>query len=143
MEIIQAKGFKLNIIELLKSENLPIDGINDDLENFLIAFENNIVYAAVGMEIYGNYALIRSLVVKNDSRNQGLAGRLILNIEDQAIKHEVIALFLLTETASTYFNKKGFNEIARTEVPIEVQQSNEFRYICPQSALVMKKSVVK
>ncbi len=143
MEIIQAKGFKLNIIELLKSENLPIDGINDDLENFLIAFENNIVYAAVGMEIYGKYALIRSLVVKNDSRNQGLAGRLILNIEDQAIKHEVIALFLLTETASTYFNKKGFNEIARTEVPIEVQQSNEFRYICPQSALVMKKSVVK
>ena len=143
MEIIKAKGFKLNIIELLKSENLPTDGITDDLENFLIAIENNVVCGAIGMEIYGKYALIRSLVVKNDSRNEGLAGRLILNVEDHAIKHEVIALFLLTETASTYFNKKGFNEIARTEVPIEVQQSIEFRYLCPQSAIVMKKSVVK
>ena len=141
MKIIKAKGFKKNVIELLESEQLPVNDLLHDLENFLVVLENNIILGTIGIEVYGNYALLRSLVVKNEQRNMGFASTLISKIEEMAIGKNIMALFLLTETASEYFSKKGYHTIERKDVPYEVQQSSEFSYVCPQSAVVMTKQL--
>ena len=82
MKIIKAEGFKINVIELLESEQLPVKDLPHDLENFLVLSENNKIYGAIGIEVYGNYALLRSLVVKNEQRNMGFAAKLISKIEE-------------------------------------------------------------
>jgi arsenate reductase (thioredoxin) len=51
-------------------------------------------------------------------------------------------MYLLTETAQPYFEKKGFAAIPRNEVPLAVQQSAEFTHVCPDTAVAMQKEVV-
>jgi amino-acid N-acetyltransferase len=141
MEIIKAETYRDNIIALLRDENLPVDDLAAGLENFLVATEDCEVIGAVGLEYYNGYALLRSLAVKKDKRNAGVAGKVLSRIEDIARRNGIKEIFLLTETARDYFLKKGYSTINRTDVPAEVQHSSEFSHVCPKSAIVMKKSL--
>ena len=49
------------------------------------------------------------------------------------------AIYLLTTTAERFFPKFGFEPIARTDVPANIQTSVEFTSACPPSAAVMRK----
>lgn len=139
MEIKDAKTYRDSIVAMLEGEKLPVSDLSADLDNFLVALENNEVIGAVGLEIYENYGLLRSLAVKPAFQNQGVAGKLLNEIESTAVNKGLTAVYLLTETAPDYFREKNFKLISRAEVPMEVQQSSEFSYACPQSAIVMKK----
>ncbi len=48
-------------------------------------------------------------------------------------------VYLLTETASMFFSRFGFESIPRTKIPMNVQQSIEFTTLCPDTATVMRK----
>jgi amino-acid N-acetyltransferase len=139
MEIINAASYKDEIVDLLKAEKLPVDDLPASLENFLVATENDEVVGTVGLEYYGEYALLRSLAVKKENRSSGLAGNLLTKIEGLAQSNNAKEIFLLTETAPDYFTQKGYLTVSRAEVPVHVQQSSEFSHVCPVSAIVMKK----
>jgi amino-acid N-acetyltransferase len=47
----------------------------------------------------------------------------------------------LTETAENFFRGLGYEAIDRRYVPEEIQQSAEFRSLCPASAVCMTKSL--
>jgi len=141
MIINQAKNCREDIITLLSSEKLPAGDLPATLENFLMAVQDDELIGVIGLEIYGNYSLLRSLVVKPAFRNQNIAGKLIAQIETLAVSKGLKAIFLLTETATDYFARKGYEKISRNDVPEEVQQSSEFSHVCPQSAIVMKKDI--
>ena len=81
-------------------------------------------------------------MVKPVFRNQGVAGKLLEAVEKKAIDNGLAAVYLLTETAPDYFDSKNYCKVLRAEVPLELQQSSEFSYACPQSAIVMKKSFI-
>jgi amino-acid N-acetyltransferase len=59
-----------------------------------------------------------------------------------ARKKGLTTLYLLTQTAEKYFEKKGFEKIARDQTPHEVQQSKEFSHLCPSTAVAMKKQIL-
>jgi amino-acid N-acetyltransferase len=143
MIINQAKNYREDIITLLSSEKLPAGDLPATLENFLMAVQDDELIGVIGLEIYGNYGLLRSLAVKPTFRNQNIAGKLIAQIETLAVSKGLKAIFLLTETATDYFARKGYEKITRNDVPEEVQQSSEFSHVCPQSANVMKKYISK
>ena len=48
---------------------------------------------------------------------------------------------LLTQTARDFFAHLGYRVIERTEAPEEVQGSEEFRSLCPASAICMVKII--
>jgi amino-acid N-acetyltransferase len=50
-------------------------------------------------------------------------------------------LYLLTTTAEKYFPGFGFDQTPREAVPVEVQQTAEFKEICPSSATVMHRAL--
>jgi amino-acid N-acetyltransferase len=56
---------------------------------------------------------------------------------DEAKKKKLKAIYLLTETARDFFQKKGFTAVHREQVPEEVKASSEFAHVCPTSAVVM------
>jgi amino-acid N-acetyltransferase len=48
---------------------------------------------------------------------------------------------LLTETAEGFFRAIGYEIIDRSHVPEKINQSAEFRLLCPASAVCMRKSL--
>ncbi|MGZ3778401.1 MAG: arsenic resistance N-acetyltransferase ArsN2 [Mucilaginibacter sp.] len=141
MEIRDAINYKESIIAMLEAEKLPVDDLPAGLGNFVAALADNEVIGVAGLEVYGNYGLLRSLAVKPAFRSQGVAGKLLREIESTAVNKGLAALYLLTETAPDYFRQKNYELIGRADVPTEVQQSSEFSYACPQSAIIMKKNL--
>ena len=51
------------------------------------------------------------------------------------------AVYLLTTSAESYFPKFGFVPVTREQVPASVKQSIEFGSACPESAIVMWKTL--
>lgn len=139
MNLQQADNYREQIIALLSAEKLPVDDLPETLENFIVALDADEVTGAIGLEVYGDYALLRSMVVTPPYRNKGVAGKLLQQLETIANTQSIKEIYLLTETAPGYFTGKGYQTITRADVPEPVQQSSEFSYACPQSAIVMKK----
>jgi amino-acid N-acetyltransferase len=79
--------------------------------------------------------------VDKASRGQSLAAQLVAELERYAAALGLHTLYLLTETADQYFEKKGYERIHRAEVPEALKASTEFSHVCPASATVMKKAL--
>lgn len=62
--IENAVNNKKNVIDLLESENLPVKDLPLSLKNFFLVRDNAMAIGVVGLEIYGRYGLLRSLLVK-------------------------------------------------------------------------------
>ena len=127
------------LVDLLAGENLPVRDLPEEPEHFFVAIRQGKVVGGIGLETYGSFGLLRSLVVHPDWRNQKIADALVLQLEELAVYLGLDSLFLLTETAPHYFERKGFAFITRNEVPEALKHSSEFSNVCPQSAMVMKK----
>ena len=132
---------RIAIIDLLQSAKLPFEDLPASLENFFVAIENNKVVGAAGLEKYGSSGLLRSLVVGREYRDRKIASKLAEALEHHATTLGISCIYLLTETAPQYFEKKGYKRISRDLVPGELQTSSEFSHVCPVSAIVMHKAV--
>jgi amino-acid N-acetyltransferase len=142
MLIEKAENYRDSIVQLLSAAKLPVEDLPLLLDEFSIALnDNNDVIGVVGLEVYGDYALLRSLAVEPGYRGQGVANKLLGIAEGSASLKSVKAIYLITETASVYFGQKGYMTVPRIEVPDEIKVSSEFSYVCPASAIVMKKEL--
>lgn len=131
-----------SINQLLHSANLPLVDISENTEHFFKAVaDDGSVIGAIGLELYGNYGLLRSLVVNPVVRNQGIAGMLVEKIEALAKSLNLKGLYLLTTTAGKYFEKKSFLRINRNDSDEAIKHSKEFSSICPVSAVVMRRDI--
>lgn len=128
------------IASLLRSEKLPLDGIPPLLETFLVAERAGGVVGAIGCEVYGHDALLRSVVVAAAERGSGLGRNLVERLLEDSRARGVERIYLLTTTAEDWFPRFGFVRITRADVPDAVRQSAEFRGACPDTAVVMRRT---
>jgi len=138
-ELETARANDLSDIEsMLIKAGLPTEGVAPLIETFRVArHEDGHVAAAAVIEWHGDDGLIRSVVVDESRRGQGL-GRLL--IEDLLSSTDA-DLYLLTESATDFFRHLGFESIERTLAPALLRQSEEFRCLCGESAAFMRRSV--
>jgi amino-acid N-acetyltransferase len=129
------------ILELLRANALPVDGLLDHLATALVARSLGRVVGSAALEVYDDGALLRSVAVDATQRGHGVGNRLTAAALDLAVTLRVPAVYLLTVTAEGYFPRFDFSRISRDEVPRGVQQSVEFRSACPASAVVMARSL--
>ena len=122
---------------LLKSSNLPSDDLNFKKDLLVGYYEGDALVGTGGLEVYGPYALLRSLSVKLGIRGKSVGSGIFEHLLNEARKKNLKAIYLLTETARGFFQKKGFKDVTREEVPEEVKVSSEFSAVCPVSAVVM------
>lgn len=127
--------------EILRNEKLPVEDISPDLTNFFVATDNRMVVGCIGLEVYGSYGFLRSMAVRPAYRKMKIAGELIKKLESRARQLGLKAIYLLTEDAQGYFMNKAFTIVKREEMPDVLKQSSEFTHTCPQSAIVMVKSI--
>ncbi len=134
-----AKAGDLNdIMNLLKSLQLPIAGVEDHLRNFSVLLNENVAIGCVGLEVYGSKALLRSLAVTPKMQGMGLGSMLYEAAAETARQRGIDEIYLLTETAERFFSARGFQTISRELVDEKVKSSVEFRAVCPQSAVCMR-----
>jgi amino-acid N-acetyltransferase len=127
--------------KLLSATNLPVEGISDHLQNFLVAEMNREIIGTIGLEVYENTGLLRSAAVIPNLQNKGIGSRLLTMMLDFAKEQGVQELFLLTTTARNYFSQKGFVPIKREQVRGNILSSSEFQGACPSTAICMRKTL--
>lgn len=127
---------------LLESVKLPIDGVKEHLTNFVVFRKGNSIIGAIGLEIYDDKALLRSLGVANEYQGKGLGSRLSQAILKKAKAEKISEVYLLTETAEHFFAKQGFQKVSREAVDTRVKESVEFRFACPESAVCMRRKLI-
>jgi amino-acid N-acetyltransferase len=122
---------------LLKASGLPADDLDFERDLLVGYYEGDALVGTGGLEVYGPYALLRSLSVKMGIRGKAVGTTLTEFLLEEAKKKRLKGIYLLTETAHGFFLKKGFKDVARDDVPVEVKNSAEFSKLCPASAAVM------
>ena len=126
-----------SITALLDDAGLPLDGVAEHLDGFVVAVDGDAIVGCAALERYGHDALLRSVAVREDWRGAGVGGRLVGRLFDEAERSGVRTVVLLTTTAPDYFERFGFARIDRDGVPGAVRASVEFQGACPASAVVM------
>ncbi|MFW9805693.1 MAG: arsenic resistance N-acetyltransferase ArsN2 [Candidatus Thorarchaeota archaeon] len=131
------------VVNLLNKTNLPPDDVERHIANFLVIRDpeavagSEFLVGSVGLEIYEDSALLRSLAVHPDFQGKGLGTSLVNGIIEVAKEKGINRLFLLTDTAEKFFEKKGFVLVTRDQVPEDMKRSVEFTTLCTSSPSMM------
>ena len=125
---------------LLGSVALPSSDLTKQhLEHFLYCGPADRLTGLVGLEIYGSDALLRSLAVSPHARSAGLGSALLSRAEAYARTQNLREIYLLTTTAQTFFEARGYHLIPRESCPAAIRGSCEFASLCPTSSALLKK----
>ena len=129
------------VFRLLEQAGLPLAGVPDGLDDFIVDEIDGEVVGVIGLERYDGSALLRSAVVDPDLRGLGVGARLVEGLLAHARRQQIQDIYLLTTTAEDWFPRFGFRPVDRDAVPPTVRMSVEFREACPASAAVMRTSL--
>ena len=138
-----AQSDEKEIVKLLSQAKLPAQDLTlEKLKHFLVAkAKDGSVMGAIGVELYQDVGLLRSLVVHPSYRGKGLGKRLTREVESFAQEKSIKTLYLLTTTAAEFFPKLGYQVIQRDRAPMSIAKTEEFKTLCPVSAVCLFKNL--
>lgn len=125
---------------LLRDAKLPLDGLEDQfgVGYVVAARREGRVVAAAGIEVHGSDGLLRSVVVVPPLRGLGLGEALVQDRLAWARARGLRSVWLLTTTASDFFDRLGFVRDERAAAPAALQASTEFAGACPATAACLR-----
>lgn len=115
------------IRNLLTASRMPVQGALNHLSNFVVATENGRVVGAIGMEVYSDIGLVRSLVVASNMRGRAIAKRLVKHLIQRAQTRGLGALYLLSGPGDPLFLRHGFEKMPRADMPTKLFVSTELQ----------------
>jgi amino-acid N-acetyltransferase len=130
-----------DVLALVHECELLETGVAEAIESFVVARAKGSLIGCAGLEVYGALGLLRSVAVRASTRGAGVGSELVARITAAARAQGLRELFLLTTTASQFFERRGFQTVKRAALPPEIAESWEFRVGCPQTALPMRLSL--
>ena len=132
-----------DIRSVLAESSLPSRDCEPHLANFFIARLGAKPVGVGGLELIGVDGLVRSIAVLPPFRGSGIGRALYQHVADRAIHLGARRLYLLTESAEKFFGNLDFAPIARGDTPRTIAGTRQFRELCPRSATVMYREVVR
>lgn len=142
LRVLPASAEDLTAIRaLLERSGLPTSDLESARPKFAVIREEGRVVAAGALQPFGSSALLRSVVVTQDRRGSGLGQAMVDELERLAGADQITRLVLLTQTAVDFFARHGYRVIERSNAPEDMQESEEFRSLCPSSASCMAKTL--
>jgi N-acetylglutamate synthase-like GNAT family acetyltransferase len=141
LDVREISGHSLdNLVTLLGAEGLATEDIGEPRRRFF-AFSDTrgTVVGYGGLERAEHDMLLRSVVTAPMHRGAGQGQAITKWLIGEAARSGGGDLYLLTTTAPDFFAKLGFEIIERTSVPRAVAASREFSFLCPSSAVVMRR----
>ena len=138
--IIPAEPADMDDVRRVLSEvELDCEDLGDEQHrDFLVLRNENGFVGCVGLEVYGQDGILRSLAVTKSGRGVGYGWMLADTAIARARQRGVRRCYLLTETASDFFAAKhGFRVVVRSTIAKRVMDSTTFQR-CPDSAVAMR-----
>ena len=126
---------------LLEYFDLPTDDLDSSEIKLFGVVRNNVLVGCIGYEKFEELGLLRSLAVSKNHQGKGIANELVIFLERYINKQGVDYLFLLTETAESYFEKLDYKVLDRSKTPNGLKASSEFSHLCPETAVLMMKKL--
>lgn len=125
------------IQSLLSANKLCFNDINQDGVSLFVVEKEDQHIGYFGIELFDTEALFRSMIVLPQERDKGYGEgiwQLALNmIKERGIKD----VYLLTNTAASFFEKLGFEVFDRNAVPDVIGQTSEFAEFCAEDSVCM------
>jgi amino-acid N-acetyltransferase len=129
-------------IALLSAAGLPTEDLTQQhCDDFFYIGPQTAPEGLVGLELFGDSALLRSLAVAAGLREAGAGSRLLAHAEDHARTRGAKHLYLLTTTAERFFARRGYTRADRGLAPPAIRATREFSDICPASSAFMHKQL--
>lgn len=129
------------IQRMLLNYELPVVGVEERLSDFFVAVDEGELIAVMGLEVYEDLGLLRSLAVAREYRGRGVAKRLCKRVSQHAARRGIKKVYLLTLTAERFFLRQGFARLSRERAPDAIRSSEEFQNLCSASAVLMCKAL--
>jgi len=126
---------------LLHANSLPTSDLESARPSFVVACMDQQIVGTGALQSFGSVALLRSIAVEPHLRGAGVGRSIVRELEHMARTSAIRQLILLTQTAKSFFEAQGYVAIDRSRAPAAVQESEEFRSLCPASALCMSKAL--
>jgi amino-acid N-acetyltransferase len=127
------------VLALLGEVDLPVEGVIEHFEEFLVARDGDELIGCAGLERHGEAALLRSLAVSPARRGGGLGKALTSRLLDEARGSGAKDVVLLTTTAADFFALQfGFAEVDRNRFDEIFASSEEWRLPRCSSAVCMR-----
>ena len=128
------------VLALLIEAKLPVEGAAEHFGSFFVVEDGGRIVASAGLELHGEAALLRSLVVAADARGAGLGAAVLRRALHEAQERAAV-VYALTTTAERYLARFGFERVPRASLPTALLESRELQGACPESAAVMRRVV--
>src|SRR6201993_1086999 len=134
--------FTAQVRELLTASALPTEDLaGEPATQFYVSRSADELVGVVGLELYGEAALLRSLAVARSARGRGLGAALVRYAEEAASTQNARALYLLTLSAERFFARLGYRNQDRRFAPRTLASTQQFSALCPSSAAFMMKEL--
>lgn len=130
-----------DLIAALEAAGLPTDDLHEPGRRFFRFEDDAGLIGYGGLEQIGPDALIRSMVVVDARRGAGLGAEVLSRLEARAAERKATALYLLTTTATAFFQRQGYVVLPRSAAPAAIAASRQFSALCPASAAFMFKEL--
>ena len=114
---------------LLAAEQLPSQGIGDLLDTFWVLDRGGRVVGSVGLEVYDDVALLRSLVVESSLRKKGFGDLLMQAALGETLDRNLRRVYLFTVSAAPFFAGFGFQECTLDDFELVVRDSFQYRAV--------------
>lgn len=126
------------VLSLIEESGLPAEGVREHFGRFLVARRGGERIGCVGMEVYGEHVLLRSLAVARHARGAGIGGALLARAIGEARNAGGrTAWGLTTFGRKGLFDRFGFRVVPRSGAPPALAPSSQFRGVCPESAVLI------
>ena len=125
-------------VSALAAVGMPTDDLTDEGHHFFgFRNEGGEILGYGGVQERGDVALLRSVVVIDGLRGQGIGVRIaswILNwLQDRRCEE----VYMLTTTAVSLGTRCGFRRLERDLAPEPIRDSRQMAALCPASAVLM------
>jgi amino-acid N-acetyltransferase len=114
------------IERLLAAEWLPPMAIKEFLSSFWVLESDGRVVGCAGIEIYGDSAVLRSVVVAPELRGTGEGDRLVRYALGYVREHDAKRVYLFTMHAAPFFARYGFAPVTTDDFEPSVRDSWQY-----------------
>ena len=125
------------VTELLRNAGLPLIGVSDAFRTGFVAHDGDVL---VGRPRSSRTTRSRCPVRGGTTirRGTGIGQELVAAAQGLAFTIGVQFVFLLTETAETWFRRLGYETVDRSQLPGAILASDEVAIACAASAVAMR-----
>ena len=114
---------------LITGEHLPAYGLDEFLGTFFVLADGEHVVGCAGLEVYGEAALLRSVVVAPERRRRDEGRRLVEAALAEARRRRVARVYLFTMNAGAFFGRLGFRDVRPEDFEEAVRASRQYEAV--------------